>query len=73
MESSKNVLELMKEFYQEQENMNLKENSKLNGDKVDSVVENKQVEPLSYNKKNYIFPYFRLQIYLGLLGEQILK
>lgn len=45
MENSKNVLELMKEFYEEQENLSLKENEKLNGDKteVGSVVENKQV------------------------------
>lgn len=45
MESSKNVLELMKEFREEQENLSLREHEKLNGDKagVESVVENKQV------------------------------
>ncbi|RNA10236.1 serine threonine- kinase 33-like [Brachionus plicatilis] len=44
MESSKNVLELMKEFREEQENLSLREHEKLNGDKagVESVVENKQ-------------------------------
>lgn len=56
MESSKNVLELMKEFYEEQENMNHKDNVNLNGDKVDSVVESKKVRFFQkINKMKTIF------------------